>query len=390
MHGHAVSLRVLPVDGSPAGVTALVAAVRDALGGGPAVLPVEPGDAGISADPGEGAAVVIATSGSTGTAKHVVLSAVALRASALATADRLGGPARWLLALPGQHVAGVQVVVRALLAGAPPVVQDLRAGFRPEGFTAATRELGAGRRCTSLVPTQLGRILDAGGAALDALRSYDAVLVGGAALAPGLHTRARAAGVAVVTTYGMSETAGGCVYDGRPLDGVRVELDGDGRIRLGGATLADGYLGAPELTAAAFADGWFRTGDLGRWHDGRLEVLGRADDVIITGGENVAPAAVERVLTAQQGIAAACVVGVPDAEWGQLVAAAVVLDGDDRSQPLDAARADRLRAAVRAELGRAAAPRVLRAVPAIPLHGIGKPDRAATAQILTRPHHLDG
>jgi O-succinylbenzoic acid--CoA ligase len=278
-------------------------------------------------------------------------------------------------------------VVRALLAGAPPVVQDLRAGFRPEGFTAATRELGTGRRCTSLVPTQLGRILDAGGAALDALRSYDAVLVGGAALAPGLHARARAAGVAIVTTYGMSETAGGCVYDGRPLDGVRVELDGDGRIRLGGATLADGYLGAPELTAAAFVDGWFRTGDLGRWHDGRLEVLGRADDMIITGGENVAPAAVERVLTAQQGIVAACVVGVPDVEWGQLVAAAVVLDRDARSQPLDA---DRLRAAVRAELGRAATPRVLRALPAIPLRGIGKPDRAATAHILTRPHHPAG
>jgi o-succinylbenzoate---CoA ligase len=375
--GAVTVLRVITVDGSPAAVNTLVAALREALAGGPAVLPVAPGEAAVAGRPGNGAAVVIATSGSTGAAKHVVLSAAALQASARATADRLGGPARWLLALPAHHVAGVQVVVRALLAGSPPVVQDLRAGFRPDDFAAATRQLGADRRCTSLVPTQLGRILDAGGAALAALRDYTAVLVGGAALAPQLHGRAIAAGVAVVTTYGMSETAGGCVYDGRPLDGVRIELEADGRIRLGGATLADGYLGEPELTAAAFVDGWFRSGDLGRWRAGRLEVLGRADDVIVTGGENVAPAAVERVLAAQDGVAAACVVGVPDAEWGQVVAAAVVPD-----EPLDPALTERLRAAVRSELGRAAVPRILRAVPRIPLHGIGKPDRVATARLL--------
>jgi O-succinylbenzoic acid--CoA ligase len=377
------ALRVITVDGSPHDVDALVGALRSALAGGPAVLPVAPGEVPVAGRPGDGAAVVIATSGSTGAAKHVVLSGEALQASARATADRLGGPARWLLALPGHHVAGVQVVVRALLAGAPPVVQDLREGFRPDGFAAATRELGADRRCTSLVPTQLARIIDAGGAALDALRGYSAVLVGGAALAPQLHQRAVAAGVQVVTTYGMSETAGGCVYDGRPLDGVRVELEPDGRIRIGGPTLADGYLGDPELTAAAFVDGWFRTGDLGRWRDGRLEVLGRADDVIVTGGEKVPPAAVERVLTAQDGVAAACVVGVPDPEWGQVVAAAVVPDGAVPPGPLDPAFAERLQAAVRAALGRAAVPRVLRAVPAIPLHGIGKPDRVATARLLT-------
>jgi o-succinylbenzoate---CoA ligase len=372
------ALRVITVDGSPHAVDGLGDALRAALAGGAAVLPVAPGEAVVTGDPGERAAVVIATSGSTGAAKHVVLSAAALRASAHATAERLGGPARWLLALPAQHVAGVQVVVRALLADAPLVVQDLRAGFRPDAFAAATRELGTGRRCTSLVPTQLGRLLDAGGEALDALRGYAAVLVGGAALSPQLHERAVAAGVAVVTTYGMSETAGGCVYDGVPLDGVRVELEEDGRIRLGGPTLADGYLGDPELTAAAFAGGWFRTGDLGRWRAGRLEVLGRADDVIITGGENVAPAAVEQVLSAQDGVAAACVVGVPEPEWGQVVAAAVVLDG-----PLDAALAERLRAAVRTALGRAAVPRILRAVPRIPLRGIGKPDRVATTRLLT-------
>jgi O-succinylbenzoic acid--CoA ligase len=213
---------------------------------------------------------------------------------------------------------------------------------------------------------------------LAALRSYAAVLVGGAALDAATRERALAAGVRVVTTYGMSETAGGCVYDGVPLDGVTVELDEDGRILLGGPTLASGYLhpdGDGGAGGEAFADGRFRTGDLGRWRDGRLEVLGRADDVIVTGGEKVAPAAVERVLAAQPGVRAACVVGVPDAEWGQVVAAAVVLEGP---------RADAaLQEAVRIALGRAAVPRLLVAVPELPLRGIGKPDRAAVARLVS-------
>jgi O-succinylbenzoic acid--CoA ligase len=374
-------LRIVEVDGSPAAVAELARALREALDGGPALLPRAPGaSATPAARPGPGAALVITTSGSTGVPKFVVLSASALRASAGATAERLGGPAAWLLALPAEHIAGVQVIVRSLLAGAVPAVQDLREGFRPDDFVAATAELPGGRRCTSLVPTQLGRLLDAGGSALVALRSYDAVLVGGAALDPGLRARAATAGARVVTTYGMSETAGGCVYDGLPLDGVRVHLDEGGRIRLGGPTLADGYLGAPAETAAVFDGGWFRTTDLGRWRDGRLEVLGRADDVIISGGENVAPVAVERVLAAQAGVRAACVVGLPDAEWGQVVAAAVVAEPGN-GEP-DAVRADRWRAAVRTELGRAAVPRVVLAVPEIPLRGVGKPDRRAVTELL--------
>ena len=214
-------------------------------------------------------------------------------------------------------------------------------------------------------------------AALEALRGYAAVLIGGAALDAETRERALAAGVRVVTTYGMSETAGGCVYDGVPLDGVTVDLEPDGRILLGGPTLASGYVGRPDETAAAFGGGRFRTGDLGRWHDGRLEVLGRADDVIVTGGEKVAPAAVERVLTGQPGVRAACVTAVPDDEWGQVVAAAVVLDG-----PAGAGWTDPLRDAVRAELGRAAVPRRIVAVGEIPLRGIGKPDRSAVARLV--------
>jgi O-succinylbenzoic acid--CoA ligase len=209
-----------------------------ALDGGPAVVPLDAAappyarvppplapdhptsdnhEATLPTDPGDG--VLVGTSGSTGRPRLVVLPATALRASADATAARLGGPGRWLLALPADHVAGVQVVVRALLAGAAPVVQDLQGGFRPDGFAAATARLGLGRRYTSLVPTQLLRLLDAGGAALEALRGYDAVLVGGAALDARFRARADAAGVRIVTTYGMTETAGGCVYDGLPLSG---------------------------------------------------------------------------------------------------------------------------------------------------------------------------
>jgi O-succinylbenzoic acid--CoA ligase len=386
-------VRLIEVDGSPERVGELVDALAAALGGGPAVLPLAVGARPRAMQAPAGTAVVIATSGSTGEPKLVALSGAALRASARATEDRLGGPGRWLLALPAEHVAGIQVIVRALLAGASPVVMDLRTGFRPDAFAAATAALGPGRRYTSLVPTQLRRILDAEGA-VAALRSYAAVLVGGAALDPATRERALAAGVRVVTTYGMSETAGGCVYDGVPLDGVTVDLDEDGRILLGGPTLASGYLradgdgagargggtgsgaaGGGTGVGSAFAGGRFRTGDLGRWRHGRLEVLGRADDVIITGGEKVVPAAVERVLAAQPGVRAACVAGLPDAEWGHVVVAAVVWDvqGPDEG----------LREAVRAALGRAAVPRRVVAVAEIPLRGIGKPDRAAVARLVS-------
>jgi o-succinylbenzoate---CoA ligase len=411
-HSRWVVPNLVACDGSPASVSALAAALAAALDGGPSVLPVASaaGAAPVARRPGpgwiDGTALVIETSGSTGEAKRVALRATALRASAEATHRRLGGPGRWLLALPAHHVAGAQVIVRALLAGRPPWVLDNREGFRPERFAAAAAEAlaaAAGSRCyTSLVPTQLHRVLAAGGAALDAVRGFDAVLVGGAAMPPALLAEARAAGVAVVTTYGMSETAGGCVYDGVPLDGARVRLDSGsagsgtdmtGRISLAGPMLASGYLGQPEATAEAFAGGWFHTSDLGRWTDDRLRVLGRADDVITTGGAKVHPAAVERVLVARPGVRAACVVGLPDPEWGQLVAAAVVLDappnvpaGKARNgavhTELDAATRAELSTAVRTELGAPSVPKLLRVLPELPLRGIGKPDRAEVARLL--------
>ncbi|WP_433788344.1 o-succinylbenzoate--CoA ligase [Actinomycetospora sp. CA-101289] len=365
-------MEIVPTDGSPDAAARLGALAHAALAGdGPAVLPTGPGDpappAELTAPVNDTVAAVVTTTGSTGAPKAVLLPAASLRASADATSARLGPPGRWLLALPAHHVAGLQVLLRSARAGAPAAAMDLRDGFRPEAFAAAVA--GAGAAYTSLVPTQLVRLLDAGGAPLEALRSFTAVLLGGAAADPVLLVRARTAGVPVVTTYGMSETCGGCVYEGRPLDGVTVTLEDDGRIRLGGATLAAGYRGAvSDADRAAFTPDGFRTNDLGAWRpDGRLEVLGRADDVIVTGGEKVAPATVERALLVQDGVREACAVGLPDAEWGARVVAAVVGDGLD---------AETLRAAVAPGLGRAA-PRAVAVLDALPLRGIGKPDRAA-------------
>ena len=222
--------------------------------------------------------LVIATSGSTGRPKRVLLSRDAMRASALATQERLGGPGQWVLNLPPTHVAGAQVLYRSVVAGTEPVVT--------RDVVQAREVLGPERSYLSLVPTQLHRLLGVPDAAA-ALAGFDAVLVGGAAFDPGLRSRAEGAGIRVVSTYGMSETCGGCVYDGRPVDGVEVRVD-DRRVLLRGPMLFDGYEDDPELTAQAFDDGWLVTHDLGEIdQDGRLWITGRDDDMITTGGVKV-------------------------------------------------------------------------------------------------------
>jgi O-succinylbenzoic acid--CoA ligase len=345
-------------------------------GSGPALLPGGPASLAGPLGPDEDSdddptAVVVATSGSTGEPKGVLLSASALRASALATHARLGGPGRWLLATPARYIGGIQVLVRSLLAGFEPVVLDLSNGFRAEDFIARCLELLAlpCRHYTALVPTQLARLV--WGPAREVLAAFDGIVLGGAPMGPEL--RRAAEGLPVVSAYGMSETASGCVYDGVPLDGVSVRL-ADDRVVISGPTLARGYRGRPDLTAASFVDGWFITSDLGRFVDGRLEILGRADDMINTGGVKVPAAAVERVL--ERHVDAACVVGLEDPEWGQIVAAAVVSAGVD---------VDSLRDHVRAELGAPAVPKVVRVIAELPLRGPGKVDRTAVRAMLSRP-----
>ena len=202
----------------------------------------------LSASIPEDLAVVIGTSGSTGAPKLALLSARALATSIGATHRHLGGPGQWLLAIPPHHIAGLQVLLRGLVAGTRTVLGPTR--FDPTGFAAATRLLDPGERhYTSLVPTQVARLLDHPDGP-EALRAFDAVLVGGAALPEHLRARADREGVVLVATYGMSETGGGCVYDGQPLEHTSIRLDDEGRIHLGGDTLAHGYLGDPTRTAA--------------------------------------------------------------------------------------------------------------------------------------------
>lgn len=311
--------------------------------------------------------LLIETSGSTGRPKRVVLTRDAVLASAHASARRLGTPAgRWALVLPSSYVAGVQVIVRSLLAGHRPVL----GAFADEAGAAAY---------TSLVPTQLHRMLTRPDD-VRALAAMDAVLLGGGPIDPAMRRHAESAGIRVVATYGASETAGGCVYDGVPLDGVALGLAADGRIRLGGPTVFSGYDGDPELTAATLVDGWYLTADAGRLdEDGHLVVLGRVDDVVVSGGVNVPLPAVAARLREHPDLAQVEVVGVPDEEWGQAVAALVVLVDGRQAPTLEA-----LRDWVAAAHPRAWAPRHLVVLDALPLLANGKVDRQALLAAATR------
>ena len=313
--------------------------------------------------------VVVRTSGSTGRPKDVALSHGAVRYAAHAGLERLGGPGRWLLALPATNVAGLMVLARSLASGTEPVVAD-------GSLVEAVDRLGAGRTYVSVVPTQLHR-LDRDGD-LGVLARFDAVLVGGAPADPGLLGRARAAGAAVVTTYGASETCGGCVYDGVPLDGVEVRVGHEGRVLLRGPLLFDGYADDAAATADVLVDGWFRTGDIGRLDgSGRLEVLGRADDVVLSGGVAVHLAAVEQAVLSHPAVAAAAVTALDDPEWGSRVVAVVVADGTPPS-------VQGLRDHVAGTLPRTWAPQSIGVADALPLLPGGKVDRQAVRALAAR------
>ncbi|MBN8424217.1 AMP-binding protein [Microbacterium esteraromaticum] len=357
------------------------AAVSDALPG--ALAGTTPIALGFTPAPDEvvpeGTAVVIATSGSSGIPKRVVLSAAALRASAEATAARIG-TGQWMLALPAAYIAGVQVIGRSQLAGYEPVLLEER--FAPDAFVRATEGLRTDvDRFTSFVPAQLQTLLDAADddeRVLDALRSYRAILIGGQALPDSVRERAVDTGVRIVRTYGSSETAGGCVYDGVPLEGVRL-AEVDGEIRIAGPHLATGYLGDAALTAATFVsdnDGirWYRTGDAGTVAEGRLRITGRLDNVIVSGGINVSLDRVERVVRSIRGFEQAVVVGIPDERWGE--ASVVFATGADAAN-----RLDDVRERVADEIGRHARPVRIQIMPELPLLASGKPDREALRRL---------
>ena len=367
---------------SAADPAAVLVALRDSLAGGPAILTGTP-----RTQPPEAVeqrvAVVIETSGSSGVPKRVALSANALLASAAASESSLGGPGQWMLALPTHYIAGINVLVRSIAAGFEPVYFG-GGHFDATEFAAASRAMDAPLRFTSLVPAQLARVVDAADDDLDllaAVRRFDRILVGGQATPPALLARAIELGLNVTRTYGSSETSGGCVYDGIPIGTVEIRIV-EGQIELAGPMLAEGYLGDPAATDAAFVVRagvrWYRTGDSGAVVDGALRVTGRLDSVIISGGEKVSLDAIERIVHAMDGLADAVAVSAPSDEWGEVPV--VFTSGQ--------ATLVEVKAAVIAALGRASAPVALVRVESVPQLPNGKPDRRAlTAFAAARGGH---
>lgn len=425
LHPQAVQVRA----DQPADPHAMLSAFEQLLGGYAAGAGAEP------------IALVVGTSGSTGTPKRTALTARALAASAVATERFFGSnsdaASQWLLALPAHYIAGAQVLARSVLAGTAPVIARSvtePVHFSPEVFLQAVEHMSSARRFISLVPTQLHKLLEStdanphlGAEIHEALGSFTGILLGGAPASADLLAAATALGLNTVTTYGSAETAGGCVYSGSVLPGVRVELVPEegmpavpdtggepaqvGRIWISGAHLASGYIGDAARTAEHFftaADGtrWYRTDDYGllspaaapdsnkNCSEQRLQVLGRSDDVLISGGVKISARAVATVLEEHPAVREACVIGLPDARWGTAIAAAVTLvpSTDAAVAPTENRPAlnEELSALLRArcaeKLGAPAAPKQLSILPDFPLTSTGKPDRTEIYSILDRDY----
>lgn len=429
LHPQAVQVRA----DQPADPHAMLGAFEQLLGG--YVVDAE------SAEAAEPIALVVGTSGSTGTPKRTALTARALAASAAATENffeaNTDAASQWLLALPAHYIAGAQVLARSVLAGTAPVIARSviePVHFSPEVFLQAVERMSSARRFISLVPTQLHKLLESadanphlGAEIHEALGSFTGILLGGAPASADLLAAATALGLNTVTTYGSAETAGGCVYSGSVLPGVRVELVPEegmpavpdtggkpaqvGRIWISGAHLASGYIGDAARTAEHFftaADGtrWYRTDDYGllspaaapnsnkNCSEQRLQVLGRSDDVLISGGVKISARAVATVLEEHPVVREACVVGLPDARWGTAIAAAVTLvpsagaaAAPTENRPaLNEELCALLRARCAEKLGAPAAPKQLSILPDFPLTSTGKPDRAEIYSILDRDY----
>lgn len=352
------------------------AAIVPALeGSGAAILPHPSSPSGLPETVPAEVAVIVETSGSTGRPKRVMLSAAALKASAAASDEALGGPGQWLLAVPAYYIAGINVLARSHYSGTVPVMMSPR-GFTAELFIEAAAQLTHERRFTALVPVQLARLLESDDA-VAALATFSRVLVGGQSTPPSLLAVARARGIAVSTTYGSSETSGGCVWDGVPLPTAQLRLVDD-RIELAGPMLAVGYLNDPRRSAFAFQEQggtrWYRTDDVGEIVDGLLRVRGRVDDMIISGGVKVSLAEVESAVRALPGQSAAVVVAAPHPEWGEtsIVVTTSAID-------LEA-----VRQSVADQLSAAAAPARVMLIDKIPLLATGKPDRLALASVVLK------
>ncbi|MDO5077878.1 o-succinylbenzoate--CoA ligase [Corynebacterium sp.] len=312
-------------------------------------------------------ALVVATSGSTGTPKGALLTPANLVSSADATHQVLGGEGQWLLALPGHHIAGVQVLVRALVAGVEPLALDVSKGFDVHRFASLAHRLAdlGDRTYTSLVPMQLLKAMETL-AGIEALRRFDAILIGGAPTTEKTRRQCRELGIRIVTTYGSSETSGGCVYDGRPIPGAKVRVAG-GRVFLSGPMVAAGYRNhIPNV----FVDGWYATQDSGVIADGKLHITGRIDAVIDSGGLKLHPEVLEQAILSLDGVETACVVGIPHPRLGQAIAVAYT----GRRSPNEVI-------AGLEDLPRWQLPKHIRRVRELPLAGPGKVDRRGVEKL---------
>jgi len=301
--------------------------------------------------------LVISTTGSSGAAKEVGLSASALLSSARASNKALGAEFgnSWSLLLPLTHIAGINVLLRALELGTEPIDLRNHQGDYPRAdFTA-------------IVPTQLFKALNGDNHLLAHLVQAKAVLVGGAALTTDLHLQAEKAGINVVVTYGMTETSGGCVYNGVPLEGVEISITPEKRIAIKGTVLAHTYLGAEALWDTQYKDGWFHSSDVGRFENEKLIVEGRSDDVIISGGENISLSAIETSLHAHFPHKSFAAFAVKDSQWGDALHVAVAGDGFPSEDDVSRYLAE--------QFGEFTKPKGFLHLPELPLIGIGKVDR---------------
>jgi len=296
------------------------------------------------------AAVAIGTSGTSGASKEILLSATALITSARASNNFIGAkPGQtWSLLLPLTHIAAVNVIVRSMELGTTPIdLRDFDGDYPKANYTA-------------IVPTQMFRALNGDQRLLKHLQSADTVLVGGAALTQSIRNQAELGGIKIVTTYGMTETCGGCVYDGKVLEGVEIEIRG-GKICIKGPVLA---------SSISLNDGWYETSDLGEYNNNHLVVLGRSDDVIISGGENLSLSTVENSLGIAFPDIQFAAFAVEDSQWGQSLQIAVV------GMISDAQIVEHLEK----ELGSFAKPKGIHHMNSLPLLGIGKVDRKSLAK----------
>jgi O-succinylbenzoic acid--CoA ligase len=377
---------IIPSDRVPAVRDALATALR---GQGPALAVVAPGTdtSWVPREVDDDTAVLIETSGSGSAPKRVALSAVALMANARAGLGRLGGAGTWVLALPVHFIGGLQVLVRSLDSETEPILLT-RESFNTAALIDALSVRPEHERLyMSVVPVQLGRIVEHvehDPAALAIVCRLSAILVGGQRTSPSVLTRARALGLPVVTTYGATETAGGCVYDGLPLNDVKIHVRPDGRIEIGGNILATEFIGDTVMTAQRFseADGvrWYLSDDIGEFREGSLTVQGRNDRVLISGGIKVNLELVEEVTEGIRECAYAVAVSLADQEWGERVGLVVELDPEETTAD-PRSLAELIKAIVRDELGVAATPREVRLVEQLPRLSSGKPDRLVCAAL---------